>query len=100
MILCIAMAMKKCIGRYVCYLILDPNLATVTAVLLAVAEFGSAANSRNRDAIFYGAQLCGVEDKSAVIRDVMKHPRNMLMRARTASRSTAKACRRWRRCSA
>merc|ERR1712196_628166 len=86
--MCLAMAIKKCIGRYVCFLILDPTLATVAAVLLAVFEFASAAQSRNRDAFFLRAQLCGVDDKPAVVNDVMKHPRNALMRVRNAHNET------------
>ena len=87
---CAAMSMKKCFGRYVCYLILDPTVAILASVLLATWEFCAAAHVRMRDVFLYSVGMNSTDkaEKEAAIKRVMKHPRNVLMRTRNAHNET------------
>ena len=87
---CAAMTIKKCVGRYVCYLILDPTVAILASVLLAAWEFASAAHVRMRDVFLYSIGMSSTEKavKEAAIKRLMKHPRNVLMRTRNAHNET------------
>ena len=63
---CAAMTTKKCIGRYVCYLIIDPTMAAMASVLLATWEFCAAAHVRNRDIFLYSIGLSSASRMSKV----------------------------------
>ena len=87
---CAAMTVKKCFGRYVCYLIIDPTIAVLASLLLATWEFCLAAHVRNRDVFLYSVGLRSADKagKEATIKGLMKHPRNCLMRTRNAHNET------------
>ena len=89
---CAAMCVKKCVGRYVCYLITDPALATLASILIAVTEVLFAIQVAVRDRWIYQMQArfaSTVDDKAAVIRQVMTHRKNQLLRIRFAHNETS-----------
>merc|ERR1711988_601960 len=83
------MTTKKCFGRYVCYLIIDPTLAAMASVLLALWEFLAAANTKRRDAFLYRLQVSNKDGKAeATVSAVMSNRRNALMRTHCAHNET------------
>ena len=83
------MVFKKCIGRYICYMIGDTTMALAATVLLAFWELLSVITLRQRDKLIYRLQLMNTDgDKDELAERVMKHPRNMLLRIRNAHNET------------
>ena len=82
--------MKKCVGRYICYLIADPGIATLASLLLAAFEVLFAMSVAVRDRFVYKlqAQFAPIEDKQAAVNAVMKHNQNKLLRIRNAHNET------------
>ena len=87
---CAAMTSKKCVGRYICYLISDPAIATLASLLLAFFEVLFAMSVAVRDKMVYQMQahFAPLEDKHAAISAVMKHEQNKLLRIRNAHNET------------
>ena len=88
---CAMMAMKKCVGRYVCYLITDPTIAALASVAIALTEVLFAVHVAVRDRWVYQLQayFAPIEDKKEAIRRVMNARKNELLRIRFAHNETS-----------